>query len=122
VVTTVAGGAVAVLPPSVRRKKVFQRGKEVVVGAGACLDDRDARRGVRHEDVQQPVAAFTDILRRVVGEVEHGSPGAGADGDHLAVHAVQSVGWSAGAQHNPGYRRVEVTRPVGRRQDGTADF
>ncbi len=35
-------------------KQPFQRVDEIVVGAGSGLDDRDARRGVRDEDVAQP--------------------------------------------------------------------
>ena len=53
----VARAAVPVPPAVVGRQQVGQGREQVVVAAGAGLDDRDAGRRVRHEHVQQPVAA-----------------------------------------------------------------
>ncbi len=74
----------AVLPAVVGREQGVQGGEQVVVTAGAGLDDRDPCRGVRDEDVEQAVAAgrrlaqeglavtgdVGDPLRRAGGEVE----------------------------------------------------
>jgi hypothetical protein len=46
VVAAVAGTAVAVLPAVVGGEQGVQGGQEVVVAAGARLDDRDAGSGV----------------------------------------------------------------------------
>jgi hypothetical protein len=80
----VAGTAVAVLPAVVGGEEGVQGGEEVVVAAGARLDDRDARGGMRDEDVEEPVAAggrlpqellavggqVDDPLRRTGGDVQ----------------------------------------------------
>ncbi len=63
VVAAVAGAAVAVLPAVVGGEEGVQGGEEVVVTAYACLEDRDARRGVRDEEVEEAVAATAASLR-----------------------------------------------------------
>ena len=83
----VTGRAVLVAPPVVRGQQVVERGEQVVVAAGAGLDDRDAGGGVRDEDVQQAVAAVRDVCRAVRGEVEHSLGAARAVGPGLGVHA-----------------------------------
>ncbi len=65
-----AAAAVPVPPAVVGREQVAEGRQQVVVAARAGLDDRDARRRVRDEDVQQPVAAPGDEVPAVVGEVE----------------------------------------------------
>ena len=57
VVGAVAGRAVRVAVAVVARQQPLERVDEVVVGAGAGLDDGDARGRVRREHVDQPVAA-----------------------------------------------------------------
>ena len=68
------GAAVPVPPPVVGRQQVPERGEQVVVAAGAGLEDRDPGGGVRHEQVQQAVAAVRDVRRAVAGEVEDDLP------------------------------------------------
>lgn len=57
VVAAVAGAAVAVLPAVVGGQEGVEGGEEVVVAAGARLDDGDPGRGVRDEDIEEAVAA-----------------------------------------------------------------
>ena len=57
VVAAVAGATVAVLPAVVGGQQGVQRGQEVVVAAGAGLENGDAGGGVRDEDVEEAVAA-----------------------------------------------------------------
>src|SRR4051794_38677033 len=54
---TMAARAVRVPPPVIRGQQIAERGEQVVVGPAAGLEDRDAGRRMRHEDVQQPVSA-----------------------------------------------------------------
>jgi hypothetical protein len=56
---------VPVLPPVVGGQQVGERVQQILVTAGAELEHRDARRGVRHEHMQQPFAA----ARRLAGEI-----------------------------------------------------
>ena len=68
-----------VLPAVVGREQVAQRGEQVVVAARPGLDDGYPGRRVRHEQLQQPVAAPGHELGTVAGEVAddlvvHGSP------------------------------------------------
>ena len=56
VVPAVAGAAVPVPPAVVGGQQVAQRGQQVGVAARAGLDHRQTGGGVRHPDVQQPVA------------------------------------------------------------------
>ena len=58
VIRAVAGRAVAVaVQPVLARQQSIERGEQVVVGAGADLDDDEARGRVRDEDRQEAVAA-----------------------------------------------------------------
>jgi hypothetical protein len=77
---------VPVAPAVVGRQEVAQGGEQVVVGAGPGLDDREPGRRVRHEDVQEPVAAVGDEVGRVAGQVEHDLLAARAVGAGLTVH------------------------------------
>ena len=91
--------------------------EQVAVAAGAELDQRDPRRGVRHEDVQQPVAAARrgpGELGALAGDVLHGLAAAGVHLNHLAVHIFRIIG-----AH--GKRRyADVGRPVSLRWTGVA--
>jgi hypothetical protein len=66
----VAARPVRVPPAVVGRQQVAERAEQVVVAAGAGLDDRDAGRGVRDEQLQQPVPAVGHELLAVAGQVE----------------------------------------------------
>jgi hypothetical protein len=55
-VGTVTGRAVTMPPAVVVRKEPLEAPEEVRLGPCAELHDHDSRRGMRHEDVQQPVA------------------------------------------------------------------
>ena len=74
VVGAVAWRAVRVAVAVVARQQPFQRVDEVVVGPRAGLDDRDARRGVRHEHVAQAVLVGGAELPHPLGEVDDPSP------------------------------------------------
>jgi hypothetical protein len=70
---------VPVPPPVVAGEQLLELGQQVVVAARPGLDDRDARRRVRREDVQQAVARPVDERGALVGQVDHGRDGPGAD-------------------------------------------
>jgi hypothetical protein len=82
---------VLVLPAVVGRQQVVQRGEQVVVGAGTGLEDRDARGGVRHEHVQQPVVLALHERGAVPGQVVHHLARAGVDLQQLGPHGRQPV-------------------------------
>ena len=71
--------AVPVPPAVVGRQQVLERREQVVVAAGAGLEDREAGGGVRHEDVQQAVLLVGDERRALPGQVVHDVAAAGAD-------------------------------------------
>ena len=64
VVAAVPGAAVPVPPAVVAGEQHVELGEQVVVAAGAGLEDRDPGRRVRHEDVQQPVGLRRGRTRR----------------------------------------------------------
>lgn len=56
-------------------KQSIQRVEEVVVGAGADLDDHEPGRGVRHEDREQPIPLVGDIVKEgSAGRCQVGDP------------------------------------------------
>ena len=69
VVAAVPGRAVPVLPAAVAREQFVQCHQQILVAAGAGLEDRHARRRVRDEDRQQAVRLVPDELGAVAGEV-----------------------------------------------------
>ena len=72
----------------------LERFDEVVVGAGAGLDDRHTRRGVRDEDVAQTVSAGPAERANRVGQVDD-PPTGGVDVEQIGFHAFQGTGgWS----------------------------
>jgi hypothetical protein len=75
--------AVPVPPAPVAGEEDVELGEQVVVAAGAGLDDRDARRRVRHEHVQQPAGLAAHELRALVGEVDHRGLASGPDRPQL---------------------------------------
>lgn len=82
VVAAVPGAAVAVLPAVVGREEGVQGGEEVVVAAGARLQDRDTRGGVGDEEIEEAVAAGRDLPEEglaVSGQVHDPLPGTGGD-------------------------------------------
>lgn len=82
VVAAVARGAVAVLPAVVGGEQGVQCGEQVVVAARARLDDGHPGRGVRDEDVEEPVAAGRGLAEELfaqVGQVGHRLVGAGGN-------------------------------------------
>ena len=78
-------------PPVVRGQQVAERGEQVVVRAGAGLQDRDAGGGVRHEEVQQSVALAVDETGALAGQVVHHLARAGVHLQRLGPHAGQPV-------------------------------
>ena len=84
----VARRAVPVPPAVVGGQQVVERREQVVVAAGAGLEDRDARGGVRHEHVQQPVLLAGDERGALPGQVVHDVAGAGADLERLATQGA----------------------------------
>jgi hypothetical protein len=80
---------VRVPPAAVGGQQVGQRGEQVVIAARAEFKHRDARGRVRHEHVQQPVAAVrrhARELRAVPGDVPDGLAVPGMDVDDLRLH------------------------------------
>ena len=77
-------------PPVVRRQQLVQRGNQVGVTTGTGLDDRDARRGVRHEHVEQPVSLVAGERRARIGQIVDTWPPAGVHVDRLAAHIWDS--------------------------------
>src|SRR5436190_2228129 len=69
VVAPVPGRAVAVPPAVVGRQQLVERAQQVAVTPRTRLDDREAGRRVRDEDVQQPVAPVVDEPGRVGREI-----------------------------------------------------
>jgi hypothetical protein len=75
------------VPPAVvAGEQLVQLGQQVVVAAGAGLDQRDACGRVRHEDVQQSVGLLADELGALVGEVDDHRDTPGADGAQFRSH------------------------------------
>ena len=91
------GGAVPVPPAVVRGEQVRERGEQVVVAAGAGLEDREAGGGVRDEEVEQAVAPVGHDVGAVAGQVEHAVGVAGAVAAGLGVHSPDRAtsGWLA---------------------------
>src|SRR5262249_56001895 len=70
-------------------------GEQVGVAAGTKLEHPHARRGVRHEDMQQPVAAARSRpgeLRALAGDVPHRLPPASSHPNYLALHSSRIIG------------------------------
>ena len=66
---------VCVPPAVIGGQQVGQRGQQIVVAAGAELDHGYPGGGMRHEDMQQPVAASSGVggeLLALPGDVVHG--------------------------------------------------
>src|SRR3712207_9142496 len=61
-------------------------GEQVVLAPRAGLEDGHTGRRVRDEDVQQAVALAADERGALVGEVDDGRDGAGADGAEFGAH------------------------------------
>ena len=88
-VGAVTGRAMAVAVPAiVARQQPVERGQQVVVRAGADLDDDEAGRGVRHEDRQQPVLGVDVGEERgaLGGEIRQAAARAGPDGQLAGVY------------------------------------
>src|SRR5215831_6449703 len=82
-------------PPVIGGQQVRKRREQVGVAAGTKLEQRHARRGVRHEDMQQPVAATRSRpgeLRALAGDVPHRLPPAGSHPNDLALHSSRIIG------------------------------
>jgi selenocysteine lyase/cysteine desulfurase len=87
VIAAVSRRAVPVPPVGIGRQQPAHGRDEIVVTAGPGLDDRDARGGVRHPDVQQAVTQAVDERLALAGDVPDRFPGSGPDRNFLAVHA-----------------------------------
>jgi selenocysteine lyase/cysteine desulfurase len=85
-IPAVPGRTVPVLPAGVARQQPSQRGEQVVVAAGAGLDDRETGGGVWHPDMQQAITAIQKRLA-LLGDVPDNLAGAGPDLDLLAAHS-----------------------------------
>src|SRR5262245_32623647 len=82
-------------PPVIGGQQVRERGEQVGVAAGTKLEQRHARRGVRHEDMQQAIAATRSRpgeLRALAGDVPHRLPPASSHPDYLALHSSRIIG------------------------------
>src|SRR5215510_11326511 len=82
-------------PPVIGGQQVRKRREQVGVAAGTKLEQRHARRGVRHEDMQQAVAATRSRpgeLRALAGDVPHRLPPASSHPDYLALHSSRIIG------------------------------
>ena len=82
------------LPPVVGRQQVGEHGHQVAVAARAKLDHRDPGRRMRHEHVQQPVAAFgclTGEVRALCRDVEHGVAATRVHPESLGLHPERNV-------------------------------
>src|SRR5271165_6117190 len=91
----VPAGSVRVPPAIVGGQQAAEGRQEVIVAARAEFDQRDARGRVRHEDVQQAVAALgggAGERRAFAGDVPDRLPGPGTDFDDLRLHA-RIIGW-----------------------------
>ena len=117
-----ASRAVAVEPLLARQQPV-ERGQQVVVRAGADLDDDEARGRVRHEDRQQPVAAVrtsADERRARAGQVDQSATAPRPDVSSRVVYGKMlriasrsrperrrrpAPTRSAAARRRPGWRR-----------------
>jgi len=81
-VGAVARRAMAVLPAIVAWQEPVERVEGILVGTGPELHDHEARRGVRHEDREQAVAAggmFRDEPPARCGQVGEASVGTRSD-------------------------------------------
>jgi hypothetical protein len=78
--------AVPVPPAIIGREQLAQRREQVVVAAGAGLEDGDACGRMRDEDVQQTVATTFDEGSGVARQVEDDLRVAGAIAARLRVH------------------------------------
>src|SRR5690606_17317478 len=87
-VTPVPGRTVPVPPPLVHRQQVVQGAEQILLGARTGLDDRYPGGGVRHVDVQQPVALSRHERLRLRGDVPDGRTAAGRDGDDFTAHRL----------------------------------
>ena len=92
------------LPPVVGGQQAGQHGQQIAVAARAELEHRDAGRGVRHEHVQQPVAAVGRLagelgaLRR---DVEYRVPATRVHPENLGFHPQrdrQPLAWCGAAK------------------------
>ena len=107
------GDAVGVAVAVVARQQSFQRVDEVVVGPGAGLDNRDARGGVRHEDVAQAVRAAAAERPHRVGEIDDAATRC-VDFEHVGVHETQRTDESLKSE-NASRSPIE---PFGRWEEG----
>jgi len=86
----VAGRAMAVpVETLLAREQPIESGHQVVVRPGADLHDDETRRGVRHEDREQPVFAGGRVGREcdaLSGQVEQPSPVPGPDGQFARLY------------------------------------
>ena len=82
------GGAVPVAPPSIGGQQLTQQGEQVGVTACPGLDHREARGGMRHPHVQQPIAdaRFLEERAALRGEVTHLLARPGLDAEFPGVH------------------------------------
>lgn len=87
-VGTMSRRPVSVAIAVVARQQLFQRVDEIVVRARAGLDYRHTRRGVRHEDVAQPVSMAAAERAHRVGEVDDLSARR-VDIEHIGIHETQ---------------------------------
>jgi hypothetical protein len=75
--------------PVLAWQEAIERGQKVVVGTGSDLDDHHARRRVRHEDRQQPVAVsgcLGDVRDTLGGQVDQAATTARAYDQDPAVY------------------------------------
>ena len=79
-VRPVSGRTMSVAVPVVARKEPPERVDEVGVRSCAHLHQGEAGRGMRHEDVDEPVTETGTELRQLGGEVDGALPG-GVDVD-----------------------------------------
>ena len=73
-VPPVPGAPVPVPPAVVGGQQLPQRGEQIVVAAGARLDERDPGGGMRHEHIEQPVPPGGHLPQKppaLPGEVAH---------------------------------------------------
>src|SRR3954468_19765170 len=81
-------GAVLVPPAAVARQQRVDGAEQVAVRAGPGFDDRQTGRGVRHEDVEQPVLLAGKELLALAGEVVYPRLCSGSDLDRLGTHGL----------------------------------
>lgn len=81
-----AARTVRVPPAIVGGQQIAEGGQQIVVTARAEFDDRDTRRRVRDEDVQQSVTRPVDERRALRREVEDDFRNSGPHIQHRALH------------------------------------